>query len=76
VEDGASRQAAEELAQQLARFPQMCMREDRLSLLDGWGLAEPEAMNAELRHGMRSLTEVRAGLERFRSGAGRHGAFE
>jgi enoyl-CoA hydratase len=52
------------------------MREDRLSLLDGWGLAEPEAMNAELRHGMRSLTEVRAGLERFRSGAGRHGAFE
>ncbi len=76
VPDGSSRSAAEELAHQLAAFPQRCLREDRLSVLEQEGLGEQEAMAAELRHGMRSLEEVAAGLERFRSGAGRHGAFD
>jgi enoyl-CoA hydratase len=76
VPDGESRAAAEELARQLARFPQTCLREDRLSLLEQWGLTEQEAMAGELQHGLRSLADVQAGLERFRSGAGRHGAFE
>ena len=40
------------------------------------GLTEEEAMANELSHGLRSLSEVQAGLERFRAGAGRHGAFE
>ena len=30
-------------------------------------------MANELEHGLRSLAEVQAGLERFRAGAGRHG---
>jgi enoyl-CoA hydratase len=76
VPDGSSRDAAEELAHELARFPQTCMREDRLSLLEQAGLSEQGAMAGELEHGMRSLAEVQAGLERFRAGAGRHGAFE
>ena len=76
VPEGASRQAAEELAQDLARLPQTCMREDRLSLLEQWGHDESEAMAGELEHGLRSLAEVQAGLERFRSGAGRHGVFD
>ena len=76
VPDGTSRVAAEELAQELAAFPQTCMREDRLSVLEQWGLSEPEAMAGELEHGIRSLAEVQAGLERFRAGAGRHGSFE
>jgi enoyl-CoA hydratase len=76
VPDGTSRAAAEELALQLARFPQTCLREDRLSLLEQDGLSEPEAMQNELQHGLRSLEEVQAGLERFRAGAGRHGSFE
>jgi enoyl-CoA hydratase len=76
VPDGHSRQAAEELAAELARFPQRCLREDRLSLLEQWGQAEDRAMAGELEHGLRSLAEVQAGLERFRSGAGRHGAFD
>jgi enoyl-CoA hydratase len=76
VEDGSSRRAAEELALELARFPQTCLREDRLSLLEGWGLWEAEAMKGELEHGLRSLAEVQEGVERFRSGAGRHGSFE
>ncbi len=76
VPDGASRDAAEELARELVGFPQTCMREDRLSVLEQHGLTEEQAMAGELEHGIRSLAEVQAGLERFRSGAGRHGAFE
>jgi enoyl-CoA hydratase len=76
VPNGASRAAAEELARELARFPQTCMREDRLSLLEQEGVDERAALARELEHGLRSLAEVQAGLERFRAGAGRHGAFE
>jgi enoyl-CoA hydratase len=73
---GQSLAAAQELAAQLAGFPQACLREDRLSALEQAGLSEAEAMRNELVHGRRSLREVQAGLERFRSGAGRHGAFD
>jgi enoyl-CoA hydratase len=76
VPTGDSRAAAEELARELARFPQQCLREDRLSLLEQEGLDERAAMANELEHGLRSLAEVQGGLERFRAGAGRHGAFE
>ena len=75
VPSGQSREAAEELAQELARFPQTCMREDRLSVLEQDGLDEAAAIANELEHGIRSLREVQAGLERFRAGAGRHGSF-
>ena len=76
VPTGTSRAAAEALARALAGFPQTCMREDRLSLLEQDGLEEPAAIANELEHGLRSLAEVQAGLERFRSGAGRHGSFD
>ena len=76
VPDGSSRAAAEALAHELAAFPQTCLWEDRFSLLEQSGLTEPEAMDNELQHGLRSLEEVQAGLERFRGGAGRHGSFE
>lgn len=75
VPAGRSLEAAQELAASLARFPQLCLREDRLSLLEAQGLPEEQAMANELRHGQRSLTAVQGGLERFRDGAGRHGAF-
>ena len=76
VPDGESRGAAQALAHELARFPQTCMREDRLSVLAKEGLDEPAALAEELEHGIRSLAEVQAGLERFRAGAGRHGSFD
>jgi enoyl-CoA hydratase len=76
VAAGDAREAAEALARDLARFPQTCMREDRLSLLEQDGLDEAGAIANELEHGMRSLAEVEAGLARFRAGAGRHGSFE
>jgi enoyl-CoA hydratase len=73
---GQSRVAAEALAGELARFPQTCLREDRLSLLEQEGLGEEAAIANELAHGIRSLEEAEAGLERFRAGAGRHGSFD
>ena len=76
VPEGSSRGEAEELARQLAAFPQPCMREDRLSLLESLALNEADALASEFRHGVRSLAEVAAGLERFRGGAGRHGSFD
>ena len=75
VPRGQSREAAEALAHELARFPQTCMREDRLSVLEQEGLDEAAAMANEFEHGVRSLAEMRAGIERFRGGAGRHGSF-
>jgi enoyl-CoA hydratase len=76
VPSGESRAQAEELARELAVFPQTCMRQDRLSLLEQDGLDEHAALANEFRHGLRSLADVQAGLERFRAGAGRHGSFE
>jgi enoyl-CoA hydratase len=76
VAPGQSRAAAETLAHELARFPQTCLREDRLSLLEQAGLDERRAMANELEHGRRSLADVQAGVESFRAGAGRHGRFE
>jgi enoyl-CoA hydratase len=69
VADGESRAAAEQLARELARFPQRCLREDRLSLLEQEGLDEQAALAAEFGHGLTSLEDVAVGLERFRSGA-------
>jgi enoyl-CoA hydratase len=76
VPSGCARAAAEEWARELAAFPQRCLREDRLSLLEGEGLEEPTALANEFGHGLRSLEEVQYGLERFRSGAGRHGVVD
>ncbi|MGH9094043.1 MAG: crotonase/enoyl-CoA hydratase family protein [Acidimicrobiales bacterium] len=76
VPPGEARAAAETLAAELARLPQTCMRQDRLSALEGEGVSEEVAMRAELEHGRVSLVsdDLVGGLERFRAGAGRHGA--
>jgi enoyl-CoA hydratase len=75
VAPGESLAAARSLAAELARFPQECLRSDRMSVLEQQGLSEQDAMAGELAHGRASLQYVDAGLARFREGAGRHGAF-
>ena len=76
VPAGSTRQAAEELALSLTRFPATTMRRDRLSLLDQEGLSEEVAMAAELEHGLVSLaSDTLEGAARFTEGAGRHGQF-
>lgn len=73
---GTERDAAEALAADIARFPQTCMRNDRLSLLEQDGLTEPDALANEWRHGEISLAaDALQGARRFAAGAGRGGSF-
>jgi enoyl-CoA hydratase len=76
VPAGQVRAAAEELAAEIARFPQTCLRNDRLSLLAQHGRTEEEALSVEWRHGMASFeSDAAAGARRFAAGAGRGGSF-
>ncbi|WP_043661322.1 crotonase/enoyl-CoA hydratase family protein [Nocardia thailandica] len=73
---GKALEHAVALAQELARFPQTCLRHDRLSALEQEGLTETEAMANEHEHGAISLiADTVAGATRFAQGAGRHGSF-
>jgi enoyl-CoA hydratase len=72
---GAALETAQRLARELAQLPQTCLRQDRASLLEQWGLSETDAMAVELGHGLESLRSgAREGASRFAEGAGRHGA--
>ncbi|EME23611.1 crotonase/enoyl-CoA hydratase family protein [Rhodococcus triatomae] len=76
VPDGRALPAARALALELTRFPQTCMRQDRLSLLEQDGLTETDALANEFGRGMASLmADTLAGAARFAAGAGRHGNF-
>jgi len=76
VPPGAALAAAQQLARELADFPQDCLRNDRLGLLEQHGQEEDEALAGELDHGLRSLAHGAAeGARRFSDGDGRHGAF-
>lgn len=77
VAEGEARAAAEALAAQIAAFPQTCLRHDRLSSYEQWGLSLHEALKNECRHGQVSLAsgDAEAGAGRFQGGEGRHGRF-
>ena len=74
VPKGQAREKAEELAAELAALPQQCMRSDRMSQLNQWGMSESEAMDFEFGSLSRVAAESLAGAQRFAKGAGRHGA--
>lgn len=77
VPKGQAREEAEKLAHELARFPQLCLRHDRLSAYEQFDLPFAEAMRNELRHGLVALQqEALHGARAFASGKGRHGSFE
>jgi len=76
VPRGTARQAAESLAQEIAAFPQTCLRGDRLSAYEQYDLSLIDALANEFNHGRSALSEeTAAGAARFAGGAGRHGAF-
>ncbi|GJL90026.1 MAG: enoyl-CoA hydratase [Minwuia thermotolerans] len=76
VADGTSRQKAEELAQQIARFPQNCMRADRRSAIRQHGLSVREGLAQEWQNSRAELArEGITGAARFRDGKGRGGDF-
>ncbi|MBI3270323.1 MAG: crotonase/enoyl-CoA hydratase family protein [Planctomycetes bacterium] len=77
VPRGTAREAAEALARDIARFPQGCLRADRRSAYEQFGLPLADALTNEFRHGSGILlSESLAGARRFAEGAGRHGAFD
>ncbi|KHO26909.1 enoyl-CoA hydratase [Mycolicibacterium setense] len=74
VPKGQARRHAEELAAELAKLPQECMRADRLSALHQWGESEQAAIEFEFASIDRVKHEAAHGAGRFAAGAGRHGA--
>lgn len=74
VPKGQARRQAEEVAAEIARFPQQCMRADRGSALGQWGLPEADAIDREFASISRVKDEALEGAGRFAAGAGRHGA--
>ncbi len=76
VEPGAALGAAVALAEQLAAFPQACLRNDRRSTFEQWSLDLPGALARETDLGLATIRsgETLAGAARFAGGEGRHGA--
>jgi enoyl-CoA hydratase len=74
---GKALETALELAEQIASFPQLCLRHDRQSVLEQWGLDEADALVKETRLGLKTLAsgETVEGATRFARGQGRHGQF-
>lgn len=67
---------AKALAGVLAKFPQTCLRSDRLSSYEQWGMDIADALKNEGRRGLPALTqEARRGATRFAEGKGRGGNF-
>jgi enoyl-CoA hydratase len=77
VAHGRARPAAEALAQEIARFPQECVRADRRSVYGQRGLPLREALEQEWWGAMAAFErEGISGAARFSRGRGRHGDFE
>jgi enoyl-CoA hydratase len=78
VPKGLCRPAAEELAAEIARFPQATMRGDRESAYASLELPLAAALANEFRLGLASLAsgEAASGATAFAEGKGRHGTFD
>lgn len=74
VPDGQALTTALKLAREIAAFPQIAMRSDRLSTIRQWDLPEADAIAQEMRMAAEARrVEARDGASRFAAGAGRHG---
>jgi len=73
---GGARAKAEEIAREIARFPQVCARADRRSAIRSHGLSVRDALIQEWHNGREALIKDGvAGAGRFKMGLGRHGDF-
>ncbi|TFF93505.1 MAG: enoyl-CoA hydratase, partial [Promethearchaeota archaeon] len=77
VEKGKSREEAEQLAKKIAKFPQVCMRNDRFSTYEQFGLELQVALANEFEHGITTLEhgEYLEGSKNFTKDEGKHGEF-
>jgi enoyl-CoA hydratase len=76
VPAGRARAEAEALARSLAELPPTCLRSDRRSAYESWGMDLDAALAREYALGRvtRDSGESREGAARFAAGEGRHGA--
>ena len=74
--EGEALDEALALARDLARFPQACMRADRVSAIRQWSLGPEAALANEWKSADAFATEGREGAARFSSGKGRGGDFD
>jgi enoyl-CoA hydratase len=77
VDKGQALPAAIALAEEIAAFPQRCLRSDRRASYEQWSMTLPEALRNEFYRGKQVIDsgETVAGAARFAAGAGRHGKF-
>ena len=75
-EPGDALDTAVGLAREIAALPQVCLRNDRRSSYEQWGLDQDAALRRETELGLETLRSGEAldGATRFAAGAGRHGA--
>ena len=75
TEPGAALAGALELAREIARLPQFCLNQDRLSSYEQWDRSVADALANEYVRGIAVINsgETLAGANRFAAGAGRHG---
>ncbi|MEM7608539.1 MAG: crotonase/enoyl-CoA hydratase family protein [Myxococcota bacterium] len=76
VATGTALAEATKLAEQIAAFPEVCMRNDRASAYASIGLPLEDALQREYELGVESLKHALSGVARFAGGAGRGGSFE
>lgn len=68
---------AQALAAEIAAFPALCMRTDRRTAYDQWGMPLSVALQLEGRRGEAPVRQgARDGARRFAEGAGRGGKFD
>jgi enoyl-CoA hydratase len=74
---GHARRVAEDMAAEIARFPQGCLRADRRAVSLAWGQSTRDGLEREWANSRDVVAlEGRAGAARFSSGKGRGGTFE
>jgi len=77
VDEGRSRFEAERLAREIAAFPQACVKNDRISVYEQFGMSAKDAMANEFEYGLKTLAsgEYLEGSKAFTQGNGKHGKF-
>jgi enoyl-CoA hydratase len=75
VPRGAAREAAMELARQLAKFPQQTMLADRMNVYEQWDKPLKQALHLEWERSKHRIADGLEGAARFAGGEGRHGKF-
>ncbi|HAI75954.1 MAG TPA: crotonase/enoyl-CoA hydratase family protein [Microscillaceae bacterium] len=78
VPEGKALEAAQTLAAEIAHFPQLCLKNDRMSAYLQHDLSMELALQQEFALGLQTIEsqETLTGAQRFASGKGRGGSFE